>query len=297
MATDIDIDLLRAFLAVADSGSFTSAARALNRTQSAVSTQIKRLEGIAHGTLFERNSRRVVLTRHGEALCSYARRMIALNDEALKHLCQETLAGVVRLGAIEDYAAYTLPPILAGFMAAHPNVAIETETGFTSSLIKRLGETFDLVLAMHPDGSGQGEVVRLERAVWIGSRQHRVYEHPLLPLALHPPECQFRQAALAALDGAKRSWRLVYVSQSLGAIEGAAFAGLAVTVTKTGTLPKGLAALGPAEGLPALPNFEISLHRGPHSNNHAATALADYLVASLRDGSAEQNRRRSTMAR
>ncbi len=80
----------------------------------------------------------------------------------------------MRLGAIEDYAAYTLPPILARFISAHPNVSIETETGFSPDLLKRIGESFDLVLAMHPDRSGRGEVVRRERAVWIGSRQHAV---------------------------------------------------------------------------------------------------------------------------
>jgi DNA-binding transcriptional LysR family regulator len=286
MVTDIEIDLLRAFLAVADGGSFTSAARALNRTQSAVSMQIKRLEETVRGALFERSSRHVALTRHGEALRGYARRLIALNDEALGHLREATFAGVVRLGAIEDYAAYTLPPILARFMAAHPNVSIETETGFSPDLLKRIGESFDLVLAMHPDGSRRGEVVRRERAVWIGSRQHAVYERPLLPLALHPAGCQFRAAALKALDRAKRPWRLAYVSQSLGAIEGAASAGLAITVTKSGTAPKGLAALGRAENLPPLPYFEISLHRRPHNKNRAAIALAEHLLLSLRDGSA-----------
>src|SRR5579864_6910369 len=122
---DIDIDLLRAFLAVVDGGSFTVAARALNRTQSAVSMQIKRLEEIAGGKLFDRTSRRVALTRRGEGLDGYARRMVGLNDEALRTLHQDALGGVVRLGVIEDYAVHGLPPILAGFMAAHPNVAVE----------------------------------------------------------------------------------------------------------------------------------------------------------------------------
>src|SRR5215472_13943609 len=123
MAADIDIDLLRAFLAVFDGGSFTAAARALNRTQSAVSMQIKRLEEIAGGKLLERTSRRVALTRRGEALDGYARRMVGLNDEALRALRQDVLGGIVKLGVIEDYAVHALPPILAGFMAAHPNVA------------------------------------------------------------------------------------------------------------------------------------------------------------------------------
>jgi DNA-binding transcriptional LysR family regulator len=286
MAADIDIDLLRAFLAVADGASFTAAARALNRTQSAVSMQIKRLEEIAGGKLFERTSRRVAPTRRGEALDGYARRMVGLNDEALRTLRQDVLGGVVKLGVIEDYAVHALPPILAGFMAAHPNVAVEMETGFTPVLLERLGESFDLVLAMHPDGAGRGEVIRRERAVWAGSRRHPLHALDVLPLALHPTGCQFRHAALTSLDRAKRRWRLAYVCQSHGALEAAVLTGLALTVTKAGTLPAGLSILGRAEDLPALPTFEIAMHRARRSRNRAAGVLGDHIVASLRDGSA-----------
>jgi DNA-binding transcriptional LysR family regulator len=285
MATDVDIDLLRAFLAVVDGGSFTTAARTLNRTQAAVSMQIKRLEETVGGLLLDRSSRRVELTRRGEALAGYARRMVMLNDEALATLREDALGGIVRLEAIEDYAVHSLPPLLAGFMSAHPNVAVEMETGFTPSLIDRLGETFDVVLTMHPSGAGRGEVLRRERAVWAGSRQHAVHEQAVLPLALHPAGCQFRQAALTSLDRAKRPWRLTYVCQSHGALEAAVLTGLGVTVTKSGTLPRGLAVFGRAEGLPSLPSFEISLHRKRRNMSRAAIALADHLAAALNDGS------------
>lgn len=286
MTADIDIDLLRGFLGVVDGGSFTAAARALNRTQSAVSMQIKRLEATIGGRLFERSSRRVELTRRGEALAGYARRMVGLNDEALAKLRAETLAGIVRLGTIEDYAVHMLPPILATFLMQYPQVAIEVETGFSPSLIGRLGKAFDLVLATHPRDGAKGEVLRRERAVWVGSRRHAVHDQDVLPLALHPAGCQFRHAALAALDRVKRRWRLAYVCQSLGAIEAAVAAGLAVTVTKAGTLPKGLAVLDQKEGLPGLPAFDIALHRAARSKNRAAVALAEHIAAGLKDGSA-----------
>jgi DNA-binding transcriptional LysR family regulator len=283
MAADIDIDLLRAFLAVADTRSFTAASRLLNRTQSAVSMQIKRLEDVVAGQLFERSARRVDLTRRGEALSGYARRLVALNDEALGKLRLEKLDGIVRLGTVEDYAVHLLPPMLAGFLSAHPGVAIETETGYTVDLLTGLGKRFDIVIGMHPVGTGRGEVVRRDRAVWAGSRHHAVHEQPILPLALHTAGCQFRAAAFAALDRAKRPWRLAYVAQSLGAIEAAAAAGLAVTVAKTGAFPKSLMALGPAEGLPALPTFEIAIHRAPKMKSRAGLALAEYIADSLRD--------------
>lgn len=281
MGNDIDIALLRAFLAIAEGDSFTAASRRLNLTQSAVSMQIKRLEEIAGGVLFDRASRKVSLSLRGELLRSHARRLVALNDEALAHLRDDGFTALVRVGAIEDYAVYALPAILADFMAAHPQVAVEVETGFTPALLDRLGEEFDIVLAMHPAGAGRGEVVRRERAVWLGSREHACHVQTVLPLALHQAGCQFRGAALTALDHARRRWRLAYVSQSMGAIDAAVAAGLAITVGKAGVHAHGLAMLGEAEGLPPLPWFEIALHRAPRRHNACASALGDLLVASL----------------
>lgn len=281
MENNIDLALLRAFLAVAEGGSFTVASRRLNLTQSAVSMQIRRLEDIVGGALFERNSRNVSLGLRGESLLSQARRMISLNDETLALMRGDTFSGRVRIGAIEDYAVHALPAMLAHFMAQHPNMVVEVETGFTPNLLERLGDEFDMVLAMHPAGAGRGEVVRHERAVWLGSRLHACHGQAVLPLALHQPGCQFRAAALTALDHAARRWRLAYISQSLGAIDGAVAAGLAVTVGKAGLQAKGLDILTEADGLPALPSFEIALHRAPRRENAGANALAELLLARL----------------
>ena len=281
MDKNIEISLLRSFLALAEYCSFTVAARSVSCTQAALSMQIKRLEEIAGGVLFERTSRQVTLTRRGELLRSHAWRMVALNDEALAQLYDDKFTGLVRVGAIEDFAVHVLPPILSKFMNNHPEIAIEVETGFTTDLLGRLGRDFDLVLAMHPTGSGKGEMIRRERAVWIGSRQFARHKQTVIPLALHPAGCQFRQAALAALDNAKRRWRLTYISQSLGAIEGASMSGLAITVGKAGALPNGLDILGHAEGLPDLPFFEIALHRASRCNTPGVGALAEHLKEAL----------------
>jgi len=286
MHTSIDIDLLRAFLAVADGGSFTAGARSLNRTQSAVSMQIKRLEDLMGGQLFDRRMRRPKLTRQGEMLASYARRMIALNDETLMRVRNETAYGMVRIGINEDYAVRLLPDLLSRFALTHPNVAIEMEMGFRSSLMDRLGTVFDIVLAIQPDGAGNGEVIRRGRAVWVGSQRHAAQSEEVLPLALHPAECQFRQAALAALDRAKRKWRIAYVSQSLAALEAVVATGAAIMVTNLQTLPKGLVALSARDGLPALPTFETALHRAPRNGSSAVAALARFLGDELKDGSA-----------
>ena len=282
MPANIDTDLLRAFVTVADRRSFTRAARSLHRTQAAVSMQIKRLEQITRTRLFDRGARLVSLTTEGERLLGYARRIVALNDEALQAMAETRFAGTVRLGVIEDYAAGVLPAILARFLAGHPQLTIEVETGLTTRLLQQLGRPFDLILAMHAAGTTTGEVVRRERPIWAVARGREVHEQVPLPLALSPQGCVFREWALATLDHAGRAWRITYVSPSLGAISAAVAAGLAISVFKASTCPPSLRLLGPRDGLPALPEADIVLHRAAGASR-AVRALGDHLVEALRD--------------
>ncbi len=280
MPTDIDTDLLRAFLAVVDHGGFTSAARALARTQSAVSMQVRRLEERTGQMLLARAGREVHLTAAGEVFVGYARRMLALNDEALAVLETGGASGSVRLGVMDDYATRVLPPILAGFAAREPALRLEVQTGLTGLLLERLGRGLDLVLAMHPAGLGRGHVLRQEATCWIGPVDAEPWRQPVLPLALAPPGCLHRAWALAALDGNGRRWRIVYESQSLGALEAAVAAGLAIGVGKVGTVDASLQQLGPATGLPPLPDADIALHRAP-GLTAPATRLAEHLAREL----------------
>ena len=281
---DIAPDLLRAFVAVVDTGGFTRAASSLNRTQSAVSMQIKRLQTAIGRPLFDRRGRAVTLTRDGEALIGYARRILRLNDEALDAMVEQDVAGRVRLGAIDDYATVVLPPILARFAADHAKVDVELQTGLTAHLLERLGSRFDLVLGMQAAGQGApGERIRRDTPVWAGSRSHAVHKRAPLPLALYPRGCLFRDWALAALDRVGRTWRIAYMSPSLGAVEAAAAAGLAVTVVKSRTMPKTLRQLGPKDGLPKLPGVDIVLYRASGKLPKAATLLADYVRNVLRE--------------
>lgn len=259
-APQLDPDLLRAFLAVADQRSFTAAAAALNRTQSAVSSQIKRLEDQLGLKLFARTTTRVDLSAAGEGLIAYARRILSLGDEAVQRLRQHEIAGRVRIGVMDDYGTVLLPSILKTFCSAYPGIELQMETGLTSGMIQRLGKTYDLVIAMHMRGEKSGELLRRERAVWAGSPEMSPRDLDPLPVALYPSGCLFRQWALDALDRMGRKWRLAFVSHSLAAVEAIAAQGLAVTVVKEGTLPRSLRVLGAGEGLPPLPTADIKLH-------------------------------------
>ena len=277
----LDPDLLQAFVAVADHRSFTRAASALDRTQSAVSMQVKRLEERLQAELFHRSTSSVDLSAAGEGLLGYARRILSLNAEAIGRVRAHGTDGRVRLGVMDDYGTLIVPPPLKDFTANYPLIHVEMETGLTSSMTDRLGEAYDLVIAMHPEGRGEGELLRTEQAVWAASAAHRVEQLDPLPVALYPQGCLFRAWAMQALDEADRPWRLAFVSHSLAAVEAIAAQGLAVTVVKSGTFPPALRRLTSRDGLPRLPRAEIRLHRA-RDLSRAASLLADHLVAALR---------------
>ena len=280
MAPTLDPDLLQAFVAVADHRSFTRAAMSLNRTQSAVSMQVKRLEEQLDAELFHRTKATVDISAAGERLLGYARRILSLSEEAVGRVREHRVEGRVRLGVMDDYGTLLLPPLLASFIANYPLIDVEMETGLTSTMTDRLGKTYNIVIAMHPEGHSEGELLRREQAVWAASAEHRVEVSNPLPVALYPQGCLFRSWAMQALDKANRPWRLAFVSRSLSAVEAIAAQGLAVTVVKSGTFPAKLRRLSERDGLPPLPRAEIRLHRAPKLSR-AATLLADHLVASL----------------
>ena len=279
-APQLDPDLLQAFVAVADNRSFTRAAATLNRTQSAVSMQIKRLEDRLGVELFRRTKANVDLSSAGEGLLGYARRILTLNDEAVDRLGEHKVEGVVRLGVMDDYGCVVMPPLLASFVAAYPRIHLEMETGLTFGMTDELGETYDLVIALHPEGHGEGEFLRRDQAVWAASASHMTEADTPLPVALYPQGCLFRRWALAALDEAKRPWRLAFVSHSIAVVESMVAQGLAVTVVKSSTFPARLRMLSEREGMPQLPAADIRLHRAPNLSR-AGSLLADHLLATL----------------
>lgn len=280
MMPTLDPDLLRTFIAVVEHRSFTRAAAALHRTQSAASTQIRRLEDRLGAPLFHRTTAHVEMTPAGERLLGYARQMLALNDEAIARVRLHTVEGVVRLGVMDDYGSIVIPPILARFASSHPQIEIRMETGLTSTMVDRIGRDFDVVIAMHSKGHREGVSLRREQPVWAGPPVHPVEHLDPLPVALYPQGCLFRQWATDALNKSGRRWRLAFVSHSLAAVEAIVMQGLAITVVKSGTCPDSLRRLSAKDGLPRLPMADIRLHRAPRLSV-AGTLLADHLVAAI----------------
>lgn len=275
---EFPIDLLKTYLAVIDTGSFTSAAQVVHRTQSAVSMQIKRLEETVGQPLFNRVGRSFTLTTEGEVLVSYARRMLKLNEEAVAAMIQPEMVGAVRIGTPDDYALRFLPNILSRFSRAYPRVQVAVRCEPSSQLAPALekGE-IDLALLTGDAYQDQGDVVRRDPTVWISSANHLAHEEDPLPLAIFQAECIFRKWTFQALDQVQRPYRVAYQSPSIAGVLAAVSAGLAVTVLSASIVPPDARILSVEEGFPQLPETSILLHRSPGSHSQVVEGMAKFI--------------------
>jgi DNA-binding transcriptional LysR family regulator len=271
MAT-LDLTLLRSFAAIIDTGSFTRAGARLGLTQSAVSLHVRRLEDALSTSLLVRSARQINLTPEGETILAYARRIIALNDEAVSELMKGKLKGTVRLGTPEDFATVHLPDVLAAFARQFPDIALEVTCDLTLNLIERYRDgAFDMILikrepyGAHGDSYGETIAVWRERLVWASGPAARdaflsvpKAAHILLPLVVAPPPCVYRKRATQALDKAGIGWRAAYISPSLAGAQAAVRAGLGIVALPQQMVPADFVILDDA-ALPDLAETEIAL--------------------------------------
>jgi DNA-binding transcriptional LysR family regulator len=283
MANMLDLDQLRTFVAIADSGSFTRAADTVHKTQSAVSMQMRRLEERIGKPIFGRDGRSAKLTEDGERLLGYARRMVRLSDETVAAFDDDELSGRVRLGTPDDYADRFLPEILARFARSNPRVEVTVVCEPTIQLVDclRNGE-LDLGIITNIRETPSAEIVRQEPLLWVVSNHHRLEEEEVLPLALGRDTCCWRRTALDALAAANRKYRLLYASNNSTALAAAVLAGLAISVQPESALRPGMRVLSESDGFPRLAACEIGLLR---ASNRPSTplvdALAEHIVSSL----------------
>lgn len=284
MNRNLDIDLLRTLVAIADAGSFTAAAERVGRTQSAVSMQMRRLEEQLERPLFERDGRSVTFTATGQDLLVYARRILRLQDAALSSLRQPEMEGVVRIGIPDDYVGVFMPPILARFAQSHPRVQVDLRCDTSDSLRDTiLAGEIDLAVVTCGALTDESQPLRKESVVWAAPRDHRVEDEPVLPLALFAAPCHVRETTISALDAMDRLHRIAYVSPSLMGLFAAVNAGLALTTIGRSALLPGMRILGPTEGFPTLPDIVLTLERTPRERSAAIEALAEHIIDSFRD--------------
>jgi DNA-binding transcriptional LysR family regulator len=275
MHRDIDTALLRAFIAVVETGSVTAAAALLNLTQAAVSQQIKRLEELFGTRLFERHHKRLAVRPDGERLLAYAHKLIALNDEVWGAMSAPVYEGEVRLGVPHDIVGPYLPPILNRFDRAWPRVRVSLKCTTTPQLLELLRKgAIDLTLTTEQRCGASGETLVEDDLIWVGARNGSAHERNPLPISLGDSKCEFRPVVLKALRGTGRDWRPVCEVSSMEPLLASIEADLAVAPLLRTTIPSYLQAIERDRRLPPLPKFLINMYLPPVRQSDIAVELA-----------------------
>lgn len=274
---DIDVGLLRAFIAVAETGSMTTAARVVNLSQGAVSQQVKRLESLFEERLFERRANAVCLTRAGERLMVGAHRLVALNDELVSQMRGADFSGEVRLGVAHDIVGRLLPPILRVFRQAHPNLLVTLVSDTSQAVRQSMREgKIDLALVTEQARGAPDQWLLSDGLVWVGARGGDAHLRRPLSVALGEEHCGFRASAIEALTKAGIDWRPICQVGSLEPVFATLEADMAVAPFLSRTVPDRLVVLHTAD-LPALPVFHINLRLPTTSVSAVATELARHI--------------------
>jgi len=258
----LDLDLLRTFVAIAETGSFTTAANAVFRTPSAVSMQIKRLEELLGRAVFTRDARSVALTIDGEMLLGYARRLLALNREAVSKFIMPDISGVVRLGSPDDFGERVLPHVLKRFSQSHPSVAVDVVIDQSSNLKRRLADrSLDMaILTCQGSSAPPGvEVLMTEPIVWAGAKGGCAHLREPLPVSIWEEGCAWREGALEALGREGRNYRVAYMSAHTAGQRAAILADLAIAPLPKTFMGDELVELGPKDGLPEIGVYSLGL--------------------------------------
>lgn len=282
MSAPLDLDQLQTFCAIADCGSFTEAARRVNKTQSAVSMQIKRLEERLGRALLNRDGRSVSLTEYGEAVYARARRMLRTNAEIVDLFSDGDLAGSIRFGVPDDYAVKLLPVILSSFQKTHPKIVVDVRCQPSEELLEGMKTgKYDLIVFTQGTNHEFGELFRTERMFWVASHGGTALAQDPLPLACGPTCCYWRADATEALNRIGRDYRIAYTSSNATAIASAVLTDLAVGFLPESALQPGMRIISEGKDLPRLRDAQIALLRASHAYGGIYDALASHIVASM----------------
>ena len=273
MSAILDIELVRTFHAVARSGKFKAAAEQLHKSPAAISVHIQRLEAVAGGRLLDRDNQAVALTVLGKRLLASTTDLLATHDRVVADLQGTRLAGRIKLGVPDEYAAHVIGDILPMFTGAWPNVVLEIKTAPSYSLLDQVqqGKLHAAVMAQ-PKGQHieQAQVLCSTAPVWVGAASKAAEWPDPLPLALYAAECSYRKAMLDSLKQRGLKWRVVLESASSQAVKACVEAGLAISLLDRARVTERMRIL---DGLPPIPVHEVTLIRSAKSENDEAIDL------------------------
>ncbi|GBQ91160.1 transcriptional regulator [Acetobacter nitrogenifigens DSM 23921 = NBRC 105050] len=279
---DLEIDLLRAFVAVAETGSYTAAADVVGRSQSAVSQKVLRLEQLVDRKVFNRTSRSLSLTPAGERLLVVARQMLESNDRAMREFREPTAIGTLRLGISEDFIPGQLPRLLARFSRLYPGVVIDLATALSRDLLDAYDAgKLDAVIAKRDGPAQRGRIIWREPLVWMAAADYELDFSKPARLVMLPRPCSYRELMVSSLDAVRREWMIVATASSLMGVQAAVSGGLGVTLLGRSFVQPGMQILQAPEHWPALPMTEIVVLGEDGAAVNLIQPLVTFLTESL----------------
>lgn len=274
---DYDPDLLRAFVAVKETGGFTRAGERLHLSQSAISHQIRKLEEQAGTTLLTRTTRSLTLTEDGEDFLRYAEQILRAQDALARRFQRSSVTGAVRFGIPESYIGDRLPELLLQFARRFPSVRLDVVVDNYLSLREQVeAGALDIAVTLSLDNTDEASL-RHTQFVWAAAESFYLPEHTEIPVAFAPEPCLHRQIGVGALVNAAREWRMAFTSPSQRGLCAAVKAGLAITALPFENLENGMTDAGARFGLPALPTANFQLLSISGGETPAALELAQLL--------------------
>lgn len=279
---DLDINMLRCFKEVVETGSFTRAGSNIGLTQSGVSVKIRRLEERLNAKIFNRTSKSLSLTHEGDMLLDYAGRILSVHDEAVGRLTSPLASGNLRVGLIDYFLPELLPSLLSKFRQRYPNIHLEvvTDAGMNLMPLYEKGE-LDLFVAGKNSIQKNCKTLIREPLIWvIGKDTEPVLKNPV-HLALLPSPCSFRRIATESIEKNNMKWEVLFTGTSIANIQAAVQAGMGLSILPLGALKEGIKKAPASMGLPELPMYTIALVTDEQEKNEARDVFISYLEAEL----------------
>lgn len=283
LITNLPTDLLRTFISVVELGGHSKAGAVLGRSQPAISLQIRRLEDLVRAPLLSQEGRSIQPTPAGEALLSYAREMVRINDEAVRYFHRSDVNGVLRIGLPTDYAVAFLQGTMTNFLQNHSEVEMEIHCDLSRELHQQLrSDSLDIIVATMP-AARMPYLSRawVEQPIWAAAEKFRPQNDKPVPIGAHLEGCDYRSRMIEALDGMARRWRIVYTGPGISGLQNAVQNGLCVTALTKATLQPGMRQLTEDEGFPKLEPLRVGLFYKHPRLSVAGLQLVSDLVAAL----------------
>jgi DNA-binding transcriptional LysR family regulator len=272
--------LLRTFVAVAETLSFTQSAAQLGLSQPTVSQHVRKLEVSAGRLLVARDTRAVALTDNGEAMLGFARTILAAHDQASSYFTGSAMRGRLRFGSADDLALTQLPGILRDFRQLYPHINLELTVSQSGALLRRLqAGQLDLVFIKQDPGGSEGRLVRRDRMVWVGHTSMRIDPGAPVPVIAYQAPSLSRTYAIRSLEAVGRTWRITCNVKEVNGVLAAVRAGIGIAVFPQSLIPPDLAQASAAFELPELGDVDFSLVDNPRAAREPVEALATAIMS------------------